>query len=126
MDVAGAHDKPRHHLRICSRRQTAPIRHRSLTTAERWSGCSGRRLEAGLPTLMPMRVWRGPILDGYDASLASAWPIRTSAAICARRVGADDDNLKRGDCLALRCCIASYDRDSSEASWEAGPSAAVS
>lgn len=54
MDVAGAHDKPRHHLRICSRRQTAPIRHRSLTTAERWSGCSGRRLEAGLPTLMPV------------------------------------------------------------------------
>ena len=25
-----------------------------LATAERWSGCSGRRLDAGQPTLMPM------------------------------------------------------------------------
>ena len=53
---AGAHDKtsvPPSHLKPLP--GSTPYTTGLLATIERWSGCSGRRLDAGQPTLMPNR-----------------------------------------------------------------------
>ncbi len=49
---AGAHDKPRYHLRIRSRCQAAPVHHRTAGYRRALVRLPRRRLDAGQPTLM--------------------------------------------------------------------------